>query len=223
MVVPQSGHLAFKAGLPFFMVPLNYEVKDGKGTTFLDFLREENIIPSRMLKLLKGKNRIPVKVLNTFIYSADWKALLLCYKNLKGMMNPSSAQLKSERILNDLQNYDKFPLILSIFNEPTRLLPLLLRSSFHLIYLKTIPTIARRADLSLHGDVRLTNSALFQELILASLENIGLKSKAMNIFEKYGLVSSATKSVSKSNPLSLSHIKIELFHKNRELFLKELK
>ena len=44
----------------------------------------------------------------------------------------------------------------------------------------------------------------------------------MNIFEKYGLVSSATKSVSKSNPLSLSHIKIELFHKNRELFLKEL-
>ena len=205
-----------------FFVSKDYVLDDGKDSLLMDWLIDVGILRKSDTKSLRNAAKIRVKVTNTFIYSADWKGLLLCYENIPGLYNPFSATFKSERIIVDLQNPDKYPFVYSSFIYPERMFPLLLRSSAHLIYNKTIPTIARRADISLHGDVRLTNSALFQGLILAGLDHVGLKSKALQIFERYGLVGESTTSVSKKSPLKLSHIKVDIFHGKKDEFLKEM-
>ena len=206
-----------------FYVPLDYKLNDEKGTSLYNFLVEERILTKKLLKPYLKDGKIPVRVTTYCVYSADWKSLFLAFSNtVKGLFSPCSTQLKDERIVQDLQTWDKIPLVSSIFNYPTSLCQVLLRSSKNLLYMKTIPTIARKADISLHGDVRMTNSALFQGLVLAGLENIGLKAKALQVFRKFGLVGDSVSSVTRKNPLSLSHIKVGSFHKNRESVLSKL-
>lgn len=93
------------------------------------------------------------------------------------------------------------PTVKEIFEDPVVYFPLLIRSSKNLQYLKSIPTILRQGDIILHGDTRLTNSNIFQNLLLCGMKGIGLKSKVCQILSDSGILGKS--SVSKKKPLKI--------------------
>jgi len=202
-----------------FRLRLDSLLEDGNGSTFRDFLVKESICKEFELK---GLNEfIDVEVTNTFIYSADWKGLLLCYKSLQFFYSPFNCRTLKERKEEDLKNLNSIPLVPMIFDNPREMIKVLLRSKGNLVYMKTIPTEGRIADNSLHGEKSAFQSALFQLLELSGMKNVGLKSHTLGIYESYGIVSTGI-SVSKKNPLTISHAKIGRFRKIYEPMKKDL-
>ena len=203
-----------------FRVSLNARLKNEEKSTFSKFLLDEGILRKVDLKKLND-NFIRVKITNNFIYSADWKGLFLCYKNLRSFYSPFNTRTSKERKELDLKDQNEFPFVSTVFEHPRDMSKVLLRSEKNLSYLKSIPPSARLADVSLHGEKSIFQSGLFQGLLMSGMKNIGLKSKTLSIFESYGIVSSGI-SVSKENPLSVSHAKIGLFREKYEPMKKEL-
>ena len=202
-----------------FKVRLDSLLDDGKSTTFRDFLVNESVLKEVDLK---GLNEfINIKVTNTFIYSADWKGLLLCYKSLQNFYSPFNCRTLNERKEFDLKNLNSIPLVRMIFDNPREMIKVLLRSKGNLVYMKTIPTEGRIADNSLHGEKSAFQSALFQLLELSGMKNVGLKSHTLGIYESYGIISTGI-SVSKKSPLSISHAKIGRFRKIYEPMKRDL-
>ena len=77
----------------------------------------------------------------------------------------------------------------------------------------------RRADIDLHGLARTTNSIVFQGTLLAGNDNLGLKGKTLQVLVDEGLISESS-TASKNNPLSFSHMKVEMFHEKYNNFVK---
>ena len=85
-----------------FFVSLDLPLNDESGkNTFRDFLLKNKIV----FKVdICEKEKILVKVVNTFSYMADWKGLLLCYQNLSTLFSPFSTRTKENRKNEDIDN-----------------------------------------------------------------------------------------------------------------------
>ena len=199
-----------------FYIRLSWTLQDGKSTMLSTWLIENNIVKNSNIT---GKNSILVKVRNELSYQADMKSLKLSFSNVGDVYSAFGIGSNKTRKTDDLQDKTKYPSIVSLFVYPDVLFPVIIRSSTNLIFLKTIPTILRRADIDLHGLTRATNSIVQQGVTLAGQNNIGMKKGSLEVMVESGLVSESC-SGSKKNPLSFSHTKVEMFQEKYESQVK---